>query len=147
MLIKNVSVTKNKYNFDSPESEMVKTLGLQFNPIKDKFYFNIQPFVNSITERTALSHTGGGGEFESLGFFESSNSYSKNLSSKNVIRKLDWDDEISLQERKTWNKYREELKELKNLKIRHVLWPNSQHVDLIGFENASKDAYGFVVHL
>lgn len=45
---------------------MVKTLGLQLNPSKDIFCFNIQPFVNSVTKRTMLSHTGG--LFELLGF-------------------------------------------------------------------------------
>ncbi|GBO35459.1 hypothetical protein AVEN_98049-1 [Araneus ventricosus] len=57
---------------------------------------------------------------------------------------FDWDDEVPLHLKRTWEKFRDELIELKHLNIeRHVLCSKTLKVELIGFG----DAYGCGVYI
>ncbi|XP_055932829.1 uncharacterized protein LOC129962854 [Argiope bruennichi] len=65
------------------------------------------------------------------------------------VLRIDWDDEVPLHLNREWEKFSTELSQLKNLNVdRHVLCSEALKVDLIGFGDASKNAYscdqGFV---
>ncbi|KAF8790426.1 hypothetical protein HNY73_005448 [Argiope bruennichi] len=63
------------------------------------------------------------------------------------ISRIDWDDEVHLNLNREWEKFSSELNQLKNLKVeRRVLWSEALKVDLIGFGDASKNAYGCAVY-
>ncbi|GBM55083.1 hypothetical protein AVEN_55968-1 [Araneus ventricosus] len=59
-----------------------------------------------------------------------------------------FDDEVPLHLKRTWEKFRDELIELKHLNIeRHVLCSKALKVELIGFGDTSKDADGCAVYI
>ncbi|XP_055932821.1 uncharacterized protein LOC129962847 [Argiope bruennichi] len=63
------------------------------------------------------------------------------------ILRIDWDDEVPLHLNREWEKFSSELSQLKNVNIdRHVLCSEVLKVDLIGFGDASKNAYGCAVY-
>ncbi|KAF8778162.1 hypothetical protein HNY73_014912 [Argiope bruennichi] len=63
------------------------------------------------------------------------------------ILRIDWDDEVPLHLNREWEKFSSELSQLKNVNIdRHVVCSKVLKVDLIGFGDASKNAYGCAVY-
>ncbi|KAF8781422.1 hypothetical protein HNY73_011816 [Argiope bruennichi] len=63
------------------------------------------------------------------------------------ILRIDWDDEVPLHLNREWEKFSSELNQLKNLNSeRHVLCSEALKVDLIGFGDASKNAYCCAVY-
>ncbi|GBM06120.1 hypothetical protein AVEN_265178-1 [Araneus ventricosus] len=118
LFLERVPTSEREYDFENPHSETLKTLGLQFNPEKGHILFHnttICPII--VTAKIFLQ--------------------------KLWILKLDWDGEVPLHLKRTWEKFRDELIELKHLNMCHVLCSKSLKVELIGFG----DAYGCAVYI
>ncbi|GBM74147.1 hypothetical protein AVEN_216157-1 [Araneus ventricosus] len=146
LLLEKVPTSEREYDFENPNSETLKTLGLQFNPEKDTFCFTIRQVVSSTTKRTMLSEISR--LFHPLGLLGPIIVTAKSFLQKLWILKLDWDDEVPLHLKRTWEKFRDELIELKHLNIeRHVLCSKALKVELIGFGDASKDVYSCAVYI
>ncbi|XP_055944447.1 uncharacterized protein LOC129975410 [Argiope bruennichi] len=145
VLLQKVPTSDREYNFDNPNSATLKTLGLKFNPEKDTFSFSVQKIVSAATKRTMLSDIPR--LFDPLGLLGPLIITAKMFLQKLWILRIDWDDEVSLHLNREWEKFSSELSQLKNLNIdRHVLCSEALKVDLIGFGNASKNAYGCAVY-
>ncbi|XP_055951495.1 uncharacterized protein LOC129987553 [Argiope bruennichi] len=145
VLLQNVPTTDREYNFDNPNSATLKTLGLQFNPEKDTFSFSVQKIVRPATKRTMLSDISR--LFDPLGFLGPLIITAKMFLQKLWILRIDWDDEVPLHLNREWEKFSSELSQLKNVNIdRHVLCSKVLKVDLIGFGDASKNAYGCAIY-
>ncbi|XP_055944394.1 uncharacterized protein LOC129975353 [Argiope bruennichi] len=145
VLLQNVPTSDREYNFDNPNSATLKTLGLQFNPEKDTFSFSVQKIVRPATKRTMLSDISR--LFDPLGLLGPFIITAKMFLQKLWILRIDWDDEVLLHLNREWEKFSSELSQLKNVNIdRHVVCSKVLKVDLIGFGDASKNAYGCAVY-
>ncbi|XP_055941639.1 uncharacterized protein LOC129971687 [Argiope bruennichi] len=129
VLLQKVPTSDREYNFDNPNSATLKTLGLQFNPKKDTFSFSVQKIVSPATKRTMLSDISR--LFDPLGLLGPWIIRAKMFLQKLYILRIDWDDEVPIHLNREWEKFSSEL----------IL-----KVDLIGFGDASKNAYGCAVY-
>ncbi|KAF8778916.1 hypothetical protein HNY73_015591 [Argiope bruennichi] len=145
VLLQKVPMLDREYNFDNPNSATLKTLGLQFNPEKDTFSFSVQKMVSPATKRTILSDVYR--LFDPLSLLGPLIITVKMFLQKLWILRFDWTDEVPLHLNREWEKFSPELSQLKNLNVeRHVLYFEALKVDLTGFGDASKNAYGCAVY-
>jgi hypothetical protein len=136
-----------EYHFDRDE-EKVKTLGLIWNPKCDTFEFSVNDTSNTPewTKRSVLSHIAR--IFDPMGLLGpiiiTAKLFMKNL----WLIKRDWDQPLSENEVRNWKKFILSLKALQGIKVnRYVLTEDYNSVELHGFSDASKEAFGAAIYL
>ncbi|XP_055910695.1 uncharacterized protein LOC129945059 [Eupeodes corollae] len=129
-------------------SETVKTLGLTWQPQEDLFKLNYVPeFHNQTSKRTVLSDLGK--NFDPLGLIGPIVVKGKLFMQQLWKSKLGWDsplpEELSLQ----WDRYIQQLNEVKFLSCPRHLLGQSEYVDiqLHAFSDSSEAAYGTCCYL
>ncbi|GFR32388.1 integrase catalytic domain-containing protein [Trichonephila clavata] len=141
-LLKDVP-TENKEFLFNENDELVKTLGLSWRPRGDTFMYqmNLQEVPVTITKRTVLSFIYK--LYDPLGLLQPIIIKAKMMIQKIWLLKIDWDQNLPRQEIENFQRYVAELHRLKDLKIpRCILLKDSVTVQLIGFADASAQAYG-----
>lgn len=130
------------------EHENAKTLGITWNPIRDKLKFNISenPVGSKISKRAILSSVAQ--IFDPLGLVSPSVILAKLLLQKLWLTKVDWDETVCPEIYTFWRDYRLELPMLNELSIdRCVISYNPIRIELHGFSDASERAYGACIYV
>ncbi|GFR09495.1 integrase catalytic domain-containing protein [Trichonephila clavata] len=141
-LLKDVLAENKEFLFNEND-ELIKTLGLSCRPREDTFMYqmNLQEVPVTITKRTVLSFISK--LYDPLGLLQPIIIKAKMMIQKIWLLKIDWDQNLPRQEIENFQRYVAELHQLKDLKIpRCILLKDSVAVQLIGFADASAQAYG-----
>lgn len=140
----------HKQNFnislDLENNNVLKILGLQWNPNKDVFFYSINCAVRNCTKRNILSDLAR--IFDPLGFLTPVTFFAKLMIQHLWTLGLAWDEEPPSDLLHKWEKFRTQLKLLENIEIcREIITFDAVHYDLIGFCDASMKGYCGVVYL
>ncbi|KAL0810543.1 hypothetical protein ABMA28_010663 [Loxostege sticticalis] len=136
---------RNDVEFD--KSVQHKILGLHWSIEDDSFYFKISiPDNDTCTKRSILSTVAR--LWDIMGFVAPTVVYAKLLIKQLWLLHLDWDDVPPPSIIKMWKQFCTELPSLNELRIpRHVGAFENSVITLLGFSDASENAYGAVVYL
>ncbi|GFR23294.1 integrase catalytic domain-containing protein [Trichonephila clavata] len=146
-LLKDVS-TENKEFLFNENDELVKTLRLLWRPREDTFMYqrNLKEVPVTITKRTALSFISK--LYDPLELLQPIIIKAKMIIQKIWLLKIDWDQNLPREEIENFQTYVAEPYQLKDLKIpRCILLKDSVAVQLIGFVDASAQAYGACLYV
>ncbi|XP_039764230.1 uncharacterized protein LOC120636738 [Pararge aegeria] len=129
--------------------KFIKILGLNWDKKDDAFRItvNLPEMRSPITKRSILSDVAR--LFDPFGWLAPVIVMAKVLIQKLWLCSLGWDDELPVELREEWMKYRGELIHLQHLKIPRWLKTtnNNKDVQIHGFADASTQAYAAVVYL
>ncbi|XP_047534361.1 uncharacterized protein LOC125069000 [Vanessa atalanta] len=130
-------------------SESTNALGLQWQPLNDTLHIltNIPYDSNDqATKRIILSHSFK--IFDPLGLVSPCTIRTKLLMQELWLRKVDWDEPVPLDLKRTWDELKIDLVVLESVKIsRFVLCNSPDTVEMHSFSDASISAYGACVYL
>lgn len=147
-LLQDLPNEDREYKFDK-DDETIKTLGLIWNPKLDTLeYCPCNPNeIQAWTKRSVLSYIAR--LFDPLGLLGPIIVTAKIFMKKLWLLKKDWDQPLLDNEVRNWNKFVLSLKALQELKVnRYVLTSYDEVIlELHGFSDASKDAYGAAVYI
>ncbi|XP_062533973.1 uncharacterized protein LOC134202990, partial [Armigeres subalbatus] len=134
---------------ESGINNTIKTLGLIWNPYQDYFAFHVQPVTKervSSTKRAVLSDIGR--LFDPLGLLGPIIALAKMIMQDIWRLRLDWDETLPDELMHHWQNFREELPAINiKQKRRCVVQSKATWIELHGFSDASKRAYGAVVYI
>lgn len=124
----------------------LKILGLQWNPYLDIFIFKLNFQLTHCTKRNLLSCVAR--IFDPLGFLSPLTLFIKLLIKKLWKLNFHWDQVAPVEITKAWTKFQNELYCLNELQIpRHIFIFENVSLSLIGFSDASMNAYAAVVYV
>ncbi|KAJ8948801.1 hypothetical protein NQ314_008349 [Rhamnusium bicolor] len=124
----------------------LKILGLQWNPYLDRFTFKLNFQLVHCTKRNLLSCVAR--IFDPLGFLSPITLFIKLLIKKLWSLNFDWDQVAPVEISNAWTKFQKELYCLNEIQIpRHLLIFEKVSVSLIGFSDASMNAYAVVIYV
>ncbi|XP_062704238.1 uncharacterized protein LOC115254876 [Aedes albopictus] len=132
----------------SGANDVIKTLGLLWNPSTDELCFRMNPVQDQavITKRHILSEVSK--TFDPLGLFAPSVVLCKLLIRDLWKLEVGWDEEVPPDQMNSWMRYIASLKQAEGMKInRCVLSPNRIGLELHAFSDASFSAYGTCVYI
>ncbi|GFW26308.1 uncharacterized protein TNCV_4423551 [Trichonephila clavipes] len=120
------------------DHDTVKTLGIQWNPVSDVFYFKISPyFEGTLTERTLLSTIGK--TFHPLRWLSPITIQYKTIMQRLWKQQLQWDESVPPDITFEWEQLAKDVKLVKDIKIRRFLFVDSDNqFHLFGFSGASE---------
>ncbi|XP_011884091.1 PREDICTED: uncharacterized protein LOC105571233 [Vollenhovia emeryi] len=124
-----------------------RTLGLVWRVENDILTYSVDlPRNNQVTKRSILSVTSM--IFDPLGLLSPCTIMAKILIQKLWLEKLSWDESLPSSLHFQWTQYYNQLKLLNNFRIpRQAMAPNAAKVQIHGFADASKNAYGACVYV
>ncbi|UYV61714.1 hypothetical protein LAZ67_1006119 [Cordylochernes scorpioides] len=129
-------------------AEVVKTLGLGWNPGEDCFIYDLQDHhtTERITKRQMLSFVAR--LYDHIGWLSPVVIIGKILIQQVWVTGVKWDESLDGSIGDSWRKFRDELKYLRTLRIPRWLGTGgNQELQLHGFSNASGDAYAAAIYL
>lgn len=131
-------------NFDTNDAE-IKTLGIQWNPVNDEFTYKInQPTIRKWTKRVILSEIAS--IFDPEGWLTPLLVECKLLMQEIWRAGTGWDEKVPDNIEKQWEKIRDEIPLLETVKIPRWIGTSNDHLELIGFCDASNKAIGTAVY-
>lgn len=136
-----------KFPLDIDANQVIKTLGIQWNPIKDSFGFKIKVSEDKdkLTKRRILSEIAK--LFDPLGWLSPVVIKSKLLMQRIWVAKIDWDDAVPEDIASVWRRYKGQLHELEDITVpRRIGFIPNCTVQIHGFSDASEKAYAAVVY-
>ncbi|XP_055953276.1 uncharacterized protein LOC129988999 [Argiope bruennichi] len=146
MLLESVPSEDQGYQFGDSDKNTIKTLGLKWNPKEDCFSFNVTPSTSIPTKRTVLTDIAK--LFDPLGLLGPVTVKAKIFLQRLWLHKIEWDQVLPHQEKHEWEIFRYCLGDITKMQIpRCILTDSIKEVELHGFADASKDAYGAVIYL
>lgn len=138
---------KPELSFDDEGTEL-KTLGLHWNPVKDTFGYQVHEDTSvKDTKREFASKSAA--IYDPLGLLTP-----VIMPLRKAIQeiwplegKMDWDEELPDDIQKMFNKFKSEAKLLTKIKVeRWIGLLTNETMELIGFSDASKKAYGYCIY-
>lgn len=138
--------TKSHFQFDRDET--IKTLGLYWCPIQDRFKFKIclQPLKENLTKRNILSDVAK--VFDPIGWLAPVTITAKILLQKLWLTGLYWDDKLPSKLIDDWLQYRNDLPTIQNVTIPRWLGTyRHTSIQFPCFCDASEHAYAAVIYL
>ncbi|BES98503.1 Hypothetical protein NTJ_11319 [Nesidiocoris tenuis] len=131
----------------SSADNIIKTLGLWWNPDEDSFKFSIElEKKQGFTKRAILSEALR--LFDPLGLAGPVIVKAKIFLQQLWSTKIDWDTKLTGEEESQWVSYRDELMNLKNLSIPRLVLSNlTGAMELHGFCDSSERAYGAAIYV
>ncbi|XP_053968405.1 uncharacterized protein LOC128869828 [Anastrepha ludens] len=128
------------------EDETIKTLGIQWDPAKDMFGFNMNLSTEKlVTKRKALSDLAR--IFDPMGWLSPMTVLAKLFIQKLWLMKLNWDELLDENLAKEWQEFMQHVPAIKRIKIpRWFETKNDFKIELHGFADASEKAYAAVVY-
>lgn len=133
----------------SDNKNAVKTLGLLWCPIVDKFQLNVSPelMTQRATKRSILAITAS--IFDPLGLIAPITTTAKIFMQDLWKENCAWDDPIPSHLKPKWIKFSENISKVKNISVpRHLLPLDTIHkIEIHGFSDASTKAYGAACYL
>ncbi|XP_062707261.1 uncharacterized protein LOC134287949 [Aedes albopictus] len=133
---------------ESGLNEVIKTLGLMWNPSTDEFLFRSSPSEKASrpTKRQVLSKIAK--IYDPLGLISPVVVLAKIVMQKLWISKLNWDDPLDDTLLNEWENFLMSLPTSEQIRIpRHVLSNKAVRYELHGFADASQKAYGACVYV
>ncbi|XP_058817398.1 uncharacterized protein LOC131680706 [Topomyia yanbarensis] len=134
---------------DRSSNEVIKTLGLLWDPHNDVFLFSIR--VNHEdrdyhTIRTVLSDTAK--IYDPLGFLGPVTIRAKVFIQELWANNVNWDEHLTEEQETRWRQFKDELQNINEVRIsRRSIGDKSVAFEIHGFSDASKRAYGACVYL
>ncbi|XP_059225759.1 uncharacterized protein LOC131997906 [Stomoxys calcitrans] len=134
-------------SFPLQNHEMVKALGLSWDPKSDNFYFKVNyTFSDKITKSVVLSDSAR--LFDPLGWLAPTTIMAKIMFQTLWREGLDWTDPLPANLHNEWSKYRTALKDIEKLSLpRWFKSKSTSSTDLHAFCDASKLAFAAVVYI
>ncbi|XP_075162954.1 uncharacterized protein LOC142235578 [Haematobia irritans] len=134
-------------SFPIQNTEMVKALGLSWDPKSDHFYFKVNySFCDKITKSVVLSDSAR--LFDPLGWLAPTTIIAKIMFQHLWREGLDWTDPLPKNLHDEWSKYRVALKDIEKLSLpRWFLCQSTSSAELHTFCDASKVAFAAAVYL
>ena len=127
------------------DSTTVKVLGLGWDGISDSFCYTIKPLPPAVTKRELLSQMAR--VFDPMGWL-SPVSVAKKIMFREVCQsRIAWDDPLPPSVATKWDRLCSELSLLNDLTIPRQLPPMRCRTSLVGFSDASQQAYAAVWYL
>nr|CAI5835990.1 unnamed protein product [Callosobruchus analis] len=143
-LLSTLSMNNNEeHTLKFGERENCKTLGLVWMSDRDVLTYNIGKFerTDRTTKRILLSHISQ--VYDPLGLVSPCIIKAKIMLQLLWLEKVEWDETVSQSLHTSWCKLRDDLPSLNELAIpRKVISANAWKIELHGFSDSSKDAYG-----
>ncbi|XP_062707840.1 uncharacterized protein LOC134288111 [Aedes albopictus] len=133
---------------DLSANEVMKTLGLTWNPRSDKFLFCQSPSSeeSTVTKRQLFSEIAK--MFDPLGLLAPITVLAKRLMQQTWAAKIGWDESLSDDILKDWLQLRNSLASVRDIEIpRPVTGPAYESLELHGFADASGIAYGACLYV
>lgn len=125
----------------------IKVLGLGWNPEADIFFYDVKVTETTLTKRSVLSQTAR--IFDPLGWLSPVTFSAKIFFRRLCLLRLDWDQELPVEEIPPWMTFLAQLPSLTSLQIPRII-PDTSLLSvkhLIGFCDASESGYAAVVYL
>uniref|UniRef100_A0A8D8TAY9 Integrase catalytic domain-containing protein n=1 Tax=Cacopsylla melanoneura TaxID=428564 RepID=A0A8D8TAY9_9HEMI len=131
---------------DLGSDESIKLLGMKWNPSTDVFFYTIMPpDSNNVTKRKILSSVAS--IYDLNGYLSPVTIWMKIFLQKLWLDKsVSWDSPLSPELNRQWVQFASELPLLSQVNIPRFILP-SKSADLVGFADASNEAFGAVVYL
>jgi len=129
-------------------NQNIKTLGLMWSCHSDHLIYqiNIDNSEKHVSKRTMLSAISK--IFDPLGLLSPCVVIAKMMLQELWLSKSDWDEPLTDKNAKKWKEFKSELSLLRDLRItRCASCPSPELVEIHGFSDASKTAYGACVYL
>ncbi|XP_062713829.1 uncharacterized protein LOC134290668 [Aedes albopictus] len=133
---------------DLSANEVMKTLGLTWNPRSDEFLFcqSASSEDSAVTKRQLFSEVAK--MFDPLGLLAPITVLAKRLMQQTWADKIDWDESLSDDLLRDWLRLRNSLVAVRDIKIpRPVTGPAYESLELHGFADASGIAYGACLYV
>ncbi|XP_062703860.1 uncharacterized protein LOC134286283 [Aedes albopictus] len=134
---------------DHNPNEVIKTLGLLWDPKNDVFLFRTRPqdeIREFNTKRTVLSDTAK--IFDPLGLLEPVTVVTKLFIQELWARGVNWDERLTTDQEARWRRFTQDLQRINELQIpRRALADDATAFEIHGFSDASQKAYGACVYL
>ncbi|XP_055589816.1 uncharacterized protein LOC129741997 [Uranotaenia lowii] len=132
------------------DQEVIKTLGVGWNPMNDVFQFinvkNSNEVIRSLTKRQMVSKILR--LYDPIGLIQPVIITAKILMQDLWTHNISWDDEVPDRSLQQWRIFEASLTELKSIEIQRMTIPSQTIVlDLHGFSDASEKAYGCVIYM
>lgn len=145
-----IDAREKQLNFeDSDINGVIKTLGVLWDPSSDDFLFHVKPIGEGSeipTKRMVLSDMSK--LFDPHGLLAPIILIAKLVMQQLWQQNVEWDEAIPKEQLRTWNRFRSELSSLNSLRInRRITVDDAVAVELHGFADASKVAYGCCIYL
>lgn len=132
-------------SLDNYETQILKILGLKWDPHTDAFLFEIQPLDRPCTKRSILSELAR--VFDPLGFLSPITIQIKTYIQKLWILGIGWDQTPPDEVIGMWNTYKVQLSQLSQVRIpRRLICSDVKSFELHGFCDSSEVAYGAVIY-
>lgn len=131
-------------------SEVIKTLGMLWDPVKDEFLFAVPEAekveVRNITKRYVLSQIAR--LYDPLGLVSPVVVLAKLIMQDLWVSEIGWDEQLKEEQLKAWQTFTHSLPDISTMRIpRGVCSPNADVIELHGFADASKVAYGACLYV
>jgi hypothetical protein len=129
------------------QDDVIKTLGLRWNPGTDEFSFKVHLLpLSAVTKRNLLSETCK--VFDPMGWLAPTIIKAKIMFQQLWKLNIGWDEALPLTIHKEWVQFRGNLKFIENLSISRCILPEgASGAQLHGFCDASEKAYAAAVYL
>ena len=144
--------SKEAIQFSETDNKYSKTLGIEWNAIKDTLHYSqpeeIKNFIEAdkITKRQMLSKIAQ--IYDPLGLIAPIVLQAKLLMQQLWTLKCNWDDVVPEELAKQWMQFTDDIKDLSQVKIdRHIKFTSQASGELHGFADASEKAYGSCIYL
>ncbi|KAI5732210.1 hypothetical protein M8J77_023385 [Diaphorina citri] len=146
-VLKNLQVDHLEKPHKLGNSESIKVLGLQWDPVSDSFFYVVSPELkDSITKRDVLSQIAR--IYDIQGFLSPITVWLKVFMQKLWLLGSSWDGELPPDLDREWKLFVQELPLLNEVRIpRYLHTYQCVSVDLVGFCDASAAAMAAVVYL
>jgi len=136
------------FTLEIGDGEIVKSLGLEWKPLLDQFFFTISPTLQPkcLTKRVILSDLNK--IFDPLGFLTPVLIKGKIFLQQMWAEKMDWDKPLPIAMQTKWSAFYQSLGQLKVLEIPRKAIPSlSKDIEVHGFCDASEEAYGACIYI
>jgi len=136
------------FALDIGDQDIVKSLGLQWQPVADEFRFKITPRENKghLTKRMILAELNR--IFDPLGFLSPVLIKGKIFLQQLWAMKIEWDTKLPNEIQERWRRFYEELQQLEDIRIPRKVKPEISDITQIhGFCDASEEAFGASVYV
>ncbi|CAA9998760.1 unnamed protein product [Nesidiocoris tenuis] len=131
-------------DFRIDDEKSLKILGLSWNPTSDSFHFAVSPIPEIRTKRELASQIGR--VFDPLGWIMPVAVKARTIQRAVCLAGYDWDDVISAELQAEWTLLAKDFPKLQSLSIPRHVTSSSENDWLIGFADASEQAYAAVLY-